>query len=189
MRRETEYFSIYSLMSMRTMFFSLVEQGLRQGFGQLRLAHASGAQEQEGANGTVGVLDAGTAAEDGLTDPVNGFVLADDSSDAECRPGAAASPVRPPSSFATGMPVQRSMMRAISPSVTRSRSRLRFLPSLAMFSSSANCFFSSGSLPYFSSAAFSRSYSRSACSIWALAASMSSRSFCTFSMAFFSFSH
>ena len=79
MSRETEYFSMYSLMSIRTMFFSLVEQGFRQGFGQFRLAHASGAQEQEGANGTVGVLDAGTAAEDGLTDPVNGFVLADDS--------------------------------------------------------------------------------------------------------------
>ena len=79
MSRETEYFSMYSLMSIRTMFFSLVEQGFRQRLGQFRLAHAGGTQEQEGADGTVGVLDTGTAAEDGLADAVDRFVLADDS--------------------------------------------------------------------------------------------------------------
>ena len=87
------------------------------------------------------------------------------------------------------MPVQRSMMRAISSSVTLSRSRERALPSLAIFSSSSSCFFSWGILPYCSSAAFSRSYSRWAFSRAALADSRSSRSFWTLPMAPFSLSH
>ena len=53
-----------------------VEQGLGQGFGQLRLAHAGGAQEQEGADGLIGVGDPRPAAEDGLRDQADGLVLA-----------------------------------------------------------------------------------------------------------------
>ena len=95
----------------------------------------------------------------------------------------------PSISLATGMPVQRSMMRAISSSVTLSRSRERALPSLAMASSASSCFRSSGMRPYWSSAARFRSYCRWAASSSALALSSSSRSFCTLPMAFFSFSH
>ena len=92
-------------------------------------------------------------------------------------------------SLDTGMPVQRSTIRAISSSVTLSRSKLSSLDWAARLSCSSSCFFSSGMAPYWSWAAFSRSYSRWAFSSWALAASSSSRSFCTLPMASFSFSH
>ena len=87
----------------------------------------------------------------------------------------------------TGMPVQRPTMRAISSSVTLSRSSVAFwvLPFSSKF---ASCFCSSGSLPYFNAAALSRSYSRSASSIWDPTCSISSRSFCTCPIDVFSFS-
>ena len=53
-----------------------VKQGLGQGFGQLGLAHAGGPQEEEGADGLVGVGDARPAAEDGLGDQAYRLVLA-----------------------------------------------------------------------------------------------------------------
>ena len=53
-----------------------VEQGLSQGLGQFGLTNAGGAQEQEGANGLVGVSDAGPAAEDGLGHQAYRLVLA-----------------------------------------------------------------------------------------------------------------
>ena len=56
----------------------VVEQGLRQGFGQLRLAHARGTQEQERTDGPVRVRDAGAASLDGFHDLCDRFVLADD---------------------------------------------------------------------------------------------------------------
>ena len=96
----------------------------------------------------------------------------------------------PSMSFATGMPVQRATMRAISSSVTLSRSSVRRCFSLsAIFSSSSSSRCSCGRRPYLSSAARLRSYSRCAFSICALTCSISSRSFCTLPMDCFSFSH
>ena len=90
-------------------------------------------------------------------------------------------------SFETGMPVQRETIFAISSSVTRSRSKVLSLVSLACSSFSSSCC-SCGSLPYCSSAAFVRLYSSLAFSIWWLTSSISERIFCTFSMPCFSFS-
>ena len=55
----------------------VVKQRLRQRLGKLGLAHARGAEEQERADGTVGVLNARAAALDGFRDGLNRFVLTD----------------------------------------------------------------------------------------------------------------
>ena len=55
----------------------------------------------------------------------------------------------PSTSFSTGMPVQRATMRAISSSVTRSRSRLSSFLAAAIFSSSSSCFLQLGQLAVF----------------------------------------
>ena len=55
----------------------VVKQALRQRLGQLRLAYARGAQEQEGTDGAVFIRNAGTAAQNGLGDLLHGLVLAD----------------------------------------------------------------------------------------------------------------
>ena len=56
----------------------VVKQGLRQRLGQLGLADARGAEEQEAADGAVRVRDAGAGAQDSVRDLLHGFVLADD---------------------------------------------------------------------------------------------------------------
>ena len=91
--------------------------------------------------------------------------------------------------LATGMPVHLPTTLAISSSVTLSRSRLDCCASSASFSSFSSSALSCGSLPYLSSAALLRSYSRSARSISPPTCSISSRSFCTLVMAAFSLSH
>ena len=53
----------------------IIKEYLSQGFGQLGFAYAGGAQEDEGANGTVGVLDAGTSAYHGLADGLHSLIL------------------------------------------------------------------------------------------------------------------
>ncbi len=53
-----------------------VEQEAGQGLGQLRLAHARGAEEQEGTVGPAGVGQAGTTAADGIGHGLEGLVLA-----------------------------------------------------------------------------------------------------------------
>ena len=53
----------------------IVKQGLCQGLGKLRFTHASGAQEQEGTNGPVGILNTGTASLDGFGNGLHGFIL------------------------------------------------------------------------------------------------------------------
>ena len=55
----------------------VVKQRLRQRLGKLGLAHARGAEEQERADGAVGVLNACAAALDGFRDGLNRFVLTD----------------------------------------------------------------------------------------------------------------
>ena len=56
----------------------VVKQGLRQRLGQLGLADARGAEEQEAADGAVRVRDAGAGAQDSVRDLLHGLVLADD---------------------------------------------------------------------------------------------------------------
>ena len=57
----------------------IVKQSLCQRLGQFGLADTGGAQEQEAADGAVGVGNAGAAAQDGFADLGHGLVLADDS--------------------------------------------------------------------------------------------------------------
>ena len=78
MRRATVCFSMYSDMSMRTMALVVVEEELGQGLGELRLADTRGAQEDEAADGAVGVLQAGPGAAHGVGHGHHGVVLADD---------------------------------------------------------------------------------------------------------------
>ena len=56
----------------------VVKQGLRQRLGQLGLADARGAEEQEAADGAVRVRDAGAGAQDSVRDLLHGLVLTDD---------------------------------------------------------------------------------------------------------------
>ena len=46
--------------------------------GQLRLAHAGGAEEEEGADRALWILQAGAGTDDGIGDGLDGLVLADD---------------------------------------------------------------------------------------------------------------
>ena len=53
----------------------IAEHRLRQGLAQFSLAHAGGAQEQEGADGPLGVLQTHTAAANSLGHGGHGIVL------------------------------------------------------------------------------------------------------------------
>lgn len=55
-----------------------VEQGPGEGLGQLGLPDAGGAEEDERADGTAGVADAGAGTDDGVGDELDRLVLADD---------------------------------------------------------------------------------------------------------------
>ena len=55
----------------------IVEQGLRQCLGQLGLADAGGAQEQEAADRSVRISNTGTRAQDSVRHLLHGLVLAD----------------------------------------------------------------------------------------------------------------
>ena len=69
-----ELFHILAHVDAHHIFFA-VEQGLGQRLGQLGLAHAGGAKEQEGANGLVRVGDTGPGAQNGLGHQTDGLVL------------------------------------------------------------------------------------------------------------------
>ena len=75
--RLTECFSMYSLMSRRVMALLVVEHELGQRLGQLGLAHAGGAEEQERADRPVGVLQAGAGPAHGVGDGGQRLLLAD----------------------------------------------------------------------------------------------------------------
>src|SRR5919198_1523820 len=55
----------------------IAEEELRQRPRQLRLAHAGGAQEDEGPDGTIGILQAGARPTDRPANGLNGLILAD----------------------------------------------------------------------------------------------------------------
>ena len=96
-----------------------IEQVLGQRLGQLGLAHAGGAEEQERADGTVRVGKSRAVAADGTGHRSHGLVLADDAALAALPPGRRAFPSRPASSWPRGCPSRRPQRR---------RSRLRKPP-------------------------------------------------------------
>ena len=57
----------------------VIEQELGERLAELGLADAGGSEEEEGADGAVGVLEAGACAADGVADGGDGLVLPDDS--------------------------------------------------------------------------------------------------------------
>ena len=75
--RHAELFLVFAHVDARHEAF-VVEEELGQGLGQLGLAHARGAQEDERADGALGVLQAGTAAAHGVGHGADGLVLPDD---------------------------------------------------------------------------------------------------------------
>ena len=87
------------------------------------------------------------------------------------------------------MPVHAEMTSAISFSVTSSESSLSSSVSAPAALRSSSFFSSSGKVPYFSLASFSRSYCLSASSISSLMFSICALTFLTSRMSFFSFSH
>ena len=56
----------------------IVKEGLGKRLGELRLAHARGTEEEEGAYGTSGIGDACAGADDGFRDLLHRLVLPDD---------------------------------------------------------------------------------------------------------------
>ena len=72
------FFHIFAHVDTHHIVF-VVEQSRCQGFGQFRLAHAGGAQEQERADGLARILDPRLGADDGLADLGDALVLADHS--------------------------------------------------------------------------------------------------------------
>ena len=188
MSRATACFSMYSLMSMRTMLFSSSKSACANAFASSVLPTPVGPRNRKLPMGFVGSFRPARVRRIASATAVTASSCPMTRS---CRISSRWSSFsRSPSiSFATGMPVHRATMRAISSSVTRSRRRPSLLPSSLAFSAASSSSFSLGSLPYFSSAARFRSYSRSAFSISALSCSISPRSFCTFLIASFSFSH
>ena len=71
-------FSMYSDMSREMSDGLVAEEELGERLGQLGLADAGGAQEDERPAGPLGVLEAGPGAADGLGDRLDGVDLADD---------------------------------------------------------------------------------------------------------------
>ena len=58
--------------------FLVVEEEPGQGLGQFRLAHPRWPQEDEGADGSLGILETGAGAADSIGDGHHRFILADD---------------------------------------------------------------------------------------------------------------
>ncbi len=78
MSRETVCFSMYSLMSSEISALLAAEQELGERLGQLGLAHAGRAEEDERPTGTARVLEPGASPAYRLADRSDRFVLADD---------------------------------------------------------------------------------------------------------------
>ena len=73
-----ECFSMYSLMSIRTMFFSSSNSACASALASSVLPTPVGPRNRKRAERTVRVLDARTGAQDGLAHALDGFVLPDD---------------------------------------------------------------------------------------------------------------
>ena len=90
--------------------FFAAEQEARQRFGQLGLAHAGRAKEDEGADRAARVFEAGACAADGLGDGLDGFFLPDDMLAAARLPSAAGGSILPGPSAS---PARRSTWRPL----------------------------------------------------------------------------
>ena len=137
MRRDTEYFSMYSLISIRTIFCSSSNSVAARVLASSVLPTPVGPRNRKEPIGLVGSLipalerstvcaTASTAA----SCPITRLC----SSSSRCKVLLRSLSV----SFATGIPVQREMILAISSSVTASCTKLRSL-SLTCFSSISSC--------------------------------------------------
>ena len=154
-RRDTEYFSMYSLISIRTIFCSSSNSVAARVFASSVLPTPVGPRKRNEPIGLVGSLIPA------LERRIASVTRRTPSSCPITRLCSSSSRPRsfvlsPSVSLVTGMPVQREMILAISSSVTASCTKLRSL-SLTCFSSISSCCWSFGSSPYCSSAAFSRS--------------------------------
>ena len=76
--RHGEFLHVLRHIDPNEVFF-VVKEACGQRLGQLRFAHARGAEEQERAQRPVRVLNAGSASLDGLCHNAHSFVLPDDS--------------------------------------------------------------------------------------------------------------
>ena len=188
MRRDTEYFSMYSLISMRTMFFSSSNRHSASALASSVLPTPVGPRNRKLPMGRFSsAMPARERRMASLT-----FCTASSwpmtrlcSTSGRCRSFSRSLSI----SLATGMPVQRAMIFAISSSVTRSRTKARLGAGLlGLCLLGLQLLLQRGRRPYFSSAARFRSYSRSARAMSAFTCSISSRSFCTLPMSAFSFS-
>ena len=147
MRRETEYFSIYSLISMRTMFFSSSNRHSASALASSVLPTPVGPRNRKEPMGRLGSCDAGPGADDGLRHPGDGFVLADDPLVQDVVQVQQLLPLALPSALPRECRSSAPTIRAISSSVTLSRSRVVLLcrsrpaspPPPAVFAARAAC--------------------------------------------------
>ena len=188
MSRETENFSMYSVISMRIRFFSSSKRASARALASSVLPTPVGPRNRKdpmGRSGSWMPARERRIASETLVTASSWPITRLWSTSSMC-----SSLSRSPSiSLVTGIPVHRATIRAISSSVTRSCSRVESRSAAsASFSSSASSFWSWGRRPYLSSAAFCRSYCIWADSMSAFTFSISSRRERTLTMALFSFS-
>ena len=105
----------------------VVEQECGERLGQLGLADAGGAQEQERADRPVRILQPGARAAHGIGDGAHRLVLADHAAGPDAASMCSSFSRSPSSILSTGMPVQRDTTCAMCSSVTASLTR-RELP-------------------------------------------------------------
>ena len=140
--------------------------------------------------GPIGVLQTTTSAHDRLSNRDDRFILPDNAAMQFIAKMQTISRLPPSSSLATGTPVHRLTTAAMSSSSTSSLSNsARWIRWTVVASSALSCFSNSISVPYFSSAARLRSYSRSAFSMSILVCSMRWRNSRSPWTASFSFCH
>ena len=77
-RRDTEYFSMYSLMSIRTMLCLIVKQILRQCLGKLCFADTGRSKEQERSDRLGRILDTCFGTDNRFRDLRHAVILTDD---------------------------------------------------------------------------------------------------------------
>ena len=154
-RRDTEYFSMYSLISIRTIFCSSSNRVAASVLASSVLPTPVGPRNRNEPIGLDGsLIPAFERRMASVTRRTPSFWPMTRLCSSSSRPSSFV--LSPSVSFVTGIPVQREMILAISSSVTASWTRLRSL-SLTCFSSISSCCWSFGSSPYCNSAAFSRS--------------------------------
>mmetsp|Transcript_30558 Transcript_30558/g.85595 ORF Transcript_30558/g.85595 Transcript_30558/m.85595 type:complete len:296 (+) Transcript_30558:790-1677(+) len=188
MSRLTACFSMYSDMSTRTISFSLSNSCSANALASSVLPTPVGPRNMKEAMGLLGSArparlrcTASATASTASSCPITRSC----SSSARCSSFSRSDWA----SFCTGMPVQRATISAMSCSVTSSRSMLVLARCSSCASACSSCCCRLCREPYLSSAARFRSYSRSACCISMLTASISSRTCWMRSMFSFSAIH